>query len=354
MFVAEFLAVGIRLSALCPGQLLRSALGCKNVAAAGGASAVSKLQAAENQRKNVLVFARRVRRECVRLLCLVSVGVGASLRRWFAWASARSLRQNWRWLKLVRTENRGRAAAPNLGPRFLLATKSGSAPPRSLRLIWCRMSSAGNGLVKPGLSKKCLEQLCTVHFNYMGSQKPAGKEQKAIKNKLYADLWEEVKHRILRECGVCVGHGAKNRIAVSQGADLSSPSKEGQWRYAVFCPHPWRQDDEDLEDPEERKAKRAKFVAGATQEQSMGRPGYNPLREALVPLDEDALLCVDKETRSEWDALNPFASSLSLEALPDDMTSAILPETHAWTLRVGQGGISHADAIALIPKQAGI
>ena len=76
----------------------------------------------------MLFFARGVRRERVRLLSLVSVGVGASLRRWFAWASARSLRQNWRWLKLARTQNQGRAAAPNLGPCFLLETKSGSAP----------------------------------------------------------------------------------------------------------------------------------------------------------------------------------------------------------------------------------
>ena len=91
MFVAEFLAVGKR-------SAFRSLLGAA------------------------------LRRERVRLLCLVSVGVGASLRRWFAWASARSLRQNWRWLKLARTQNRGRAAAPNLGPRFLLATKSGPAP----------------------------------------------------------------------------------------------------------------------------------------------------------------------------------------------------------------------------------
>ena len=95
---------------------------CRCRGGLGGA----KLQAAENQRKSVLVFARRVRRE--RVFCLVSVGVGASLRRWFAWASARFLRENWRWLKLARTQNRGRAAAPNLGPRFLLATKSGPAP----------------------------------------------------------------------------------------------------------------------------------------------------------------------------------------------------------------------------------
>ena len=92
---------------------------CRCRGGLGGA----KLQAAENQRKSVLFFARRVRRERVRLLSLVSVGVGAS-----AWASARSLRQNWRGLKLARTQNRGRAAAPNLGPCFLLATKSGSAP----------------------------------------------------------------------------------------------------------------------------------------------------------------------------------------------------------------------------------
>ena len=101
---------------------------CRSRGGLGGA----KLQAAENQRKSVLVFARRVRRERVRLLCLVSVGVGASLRRWFAWASARSL-------KLARTQNRGRAAAPNLGPRFLLATKSGPAPRRKAQPegLWC-------------------------------------------------------------------------------------------------------------------------------------------------------------------------------------------------------------------------
>ena len=45
MFVAEFLAVGKR-SAFrsLPGAALRSALGCKNVAAAGGASAVQSFK----------------------------------------------------------------------------------------------------------------------------------------------------------------------------------------------------------------------------------------------------------------------------------------------------------------------
>ena len=47
MFVAEFLAVGKRLAfRSLPGAALRSALGCKNVAAAGGASAGSSCCAA--------------------------------------------------------------------------------------------------------------------------------------------------------------------------------------------------------------------------------------------------------------------------------------------------------------------
>jgi len=117
--------------------------------------------------------------------------------------------------------------------------------------------------------------------------------------KTYPDLWEEIKDRTLRECGLSIGHGTRARVALCPGDDLTSPVKDGQWRNAVYCPHPWRQEEEDLEDPRERLAKRARYVAGATQEQSMGRPGYNLLFETLVPLDTDALLCIDKETRSE-------------------------------------------------------
>ena len=67
----------------------------------------------------MLFFARRVRRGA----CETSVSgfcrSGASLRRWFAWASARSLRQNWRWLKLARAQKSGLRGGPKLGPRFL-------------------------------------------------------------------------------------------------------------------------------------------------------------------------------------------------------------------------------------------
>ena len=63
MFVAEFLAVGKR-SAFrsLPGAALRSALGCKNVAAAGGASAVQSFKRRKTKGKACFFFARRVRR----------------------------------------------------------------------------------------------------------------------------------------------------------------------------------------------------------------------------------------------------------------------------------------------------
>ena len=209
-------------------------------------------------------------------------------------------------------------------------------------------SKRGSGLAKEGLSKAALQQLCVVHFEYLGSQKPTQREQKNIKMKAYPELWEEIKDRTLRECGLSIGHGTRARVALRSGVDLTSPLKDGLWRNAVYCPHPWRQEDEDLEDPRERLAKRARYVAGAMQEQSMGRPGYNPSFETLVPLDADALLCIDKETRSEWDALNPFVSHLNPSAISAALARSVLPDTHVKTLRSTQGGLSHEEASALV------
>ena len=63
----------------------------------------------------MLFFARRVRRGACETSVSGFFGVGASLRRWFAWASARSLRQNWRWLKLARTQKSGLRGGPKFG-----------------------------------------------------------------------------------------------------------------------------------------------------------------------------------------------------------------------------------------------
>ena len=50
-------------------------------------------------------------------------------------------------------------------------------------------SKRGSGLAKEGLSKAALQQLCVVHFEYLGSQKPTQREQKNIKMKAYPELW---------------------------------------------------------------------------------------------------------------------------------------------------------------------
>ena len=80
----------------------------------------------------------------------------------------------------------------------------------------------GAGLVKEGLSKVALQQLCSAHFEYLGSQKPTLKEIKNVKMKLFPDLWEEIKDRTLRECGLTVGHGPRARVALTIGADLTA------------------------------------------------------------------------------------------------------------------------------------
>ena len=67
-----------------------------------------------------------------------------------------------------------------------------------------------------------------------------------------------------------------------------------------------------------------------------------------TPLDTDALLCVDKETRSEWDALNPFVAHLNKNAISSDLAKSVLPNTHVRTLRSTQGGLPHEEASALV------
>ena len=70
---------------------------------------------------------------------------------------------------------------------------------------------------------------------------------------------------------------------------------------------PYRLEHEEWEDPAEREAKRLRYVQSAMHEQSMGRPGRK-LHEVTLPVDLDALTCADFDTRSEWDALNPYAA----------------------------------------------
>ena len=205
----------------------------------------------------------------------------------------------------------------------------------------------GGGLVKVGLQKSALVQLLTVHFEFLGSEKPPMKKQHDLKKLPYPALWEEVKARTLAECGLTVGQRSQDKILWTAAGNKTGPAKDGEWRSRVFCLDPWQQADEVVEDPREKLAKRTRYVAGAAQEQSMGLPG-NVLHEVALPVDVDALTCqLDKETCSEWDALNPFLKFLNNGALSDRFAADLVDEVPAWTAR-GSAGMSYSESLRLI------
>ena len=205
----------------------------------------------------------------------------------------------------------------------------------------------GGGLVKAGLQKSALVQLLTVHFEFLGSEKPPMKKQRDLKKLPYPALWEEVKARTLAECGLTVGQRSQDKILWTAAGNKTGLAKDGEWRSRVFCLDPWQQADEVVEDPREKLAKRTRYVAGAAQEQSMGLPG-NVLHEVALPVDVDALTCqLDKETCSEWDALNPFLKFLNNGALSDRFAADLVDEVPAWTAR-GSAGMSYSESLRLV------
>ena len=76
----------------------------------------------------------------------------------------------------------------------------------------------------------------------------------------------------------------------------------------------------------------------------VGKPRYNPLYEALVRLDANALLCVDNEPRSEWDTLNLFVSSFNKRGSPSDLAASVRLQKHVKTLRTTQGDLKKNEA----------
>ena len=107
-------------------------------------------------------------------------------------------------------------------------------------------------------------------------------------------------------CGLAVSSSPRHRVGFDGDAvDTNAEPKAGTWRQQVFCLDPYRLEHEEWEDPAEREAKRLRYVQSAMHEQSMGRPGKK-LHEVTLPVDLDALTCADFDTRSEWDALNPY------------------------------------------------
>ena len=56
----------------------------------------------------------------------------------------------------------------------------------------------------------------------------------------------------------CFSDTALGRALRSLQEAIWLPVNDEHWRNPVYSPHPWRQEDEDLEDPREMFAKRAR------------------------------------------------------------------------------------------------
>ena len=72
------------------------------------------------------------------------------------------------------------------------------------------------------------------------------------------------------------------------------------------------------------------------------------LYEVGLPCDGDALMCVDKETSAEWDALNPFVRYLEAKTVCEELREQLAENVEKWVLKPAQGGISHVEAGALL------
>ena len=214
-----------------------------------------------------------------------------------------------------------------------------------------RYERRGAGVIKPGLNKKALVNLANAYFQSQGSN-TTPKEKKSVTSKSFAELWEYVKSATLQQCGLAVSSSPRHRVGFDGDAvDTNAEPKAGTWRQQVFCLDPYRLEHEEWEDPAEREAKRLRYVQSAMHEQSMGRPGKK-LHEVTLPVDLDALTCADFDTRSEWDALNPYVHLVSSQFLADNLANSILPETKTYVLKPTQGGLTHSDAKELSANAA--
>ena len=214
-----------------------------------------------------------------------------------------------------------------------------------------RYEKRGAGLVTPGVTKKCLVGLANAYLQSQGSATSA-KEKKNVTGKPFAELWEYLKAATLQQCGLAVSSSPRHRVGFDgEAVDTNAELKTGSWRQVVFCLNPYLLEHEEWEDAAEREAKRLRHVQSAMHEQSMGRPGKK-LHEVTLPVDLEALMCADYDTRAEWDALNPYLHLISSEFLCSSLSECILPETRGFVLKPSQGGMPHVEAKELAANPA--
>ena len=138
-----------------------------------------------------------------------------------------------------------------------------------------------------------------------------------------------------------------------EGIDPHAEVRAGKWRQFVFCLEPHSLEHEEWEDAAEREAKKMRYVQAAMHEQSMGRPGKK-LHEMHVPMDVDALMCADLDTRAEWDALNPYIHLISSDWVNAPKGQKIVAETKQFVLKPSQGGMAHSKAKEVASNAGGM
>ena len=203
----------------------------------------------------------------------------------------------------------------------------------------------GAGCSKPALKSSQVKALLEEYFaNH--TRDFTDKQKKRMKERPYAEMWNEVKRLTLRDCGLQVAVAEQHRVAMlPEQPDTRAPERQGAWRERVFCVAPFLEQSEEWEGPAAREAKRARYVQGAMHEQSMGRSG-NPLHEVALPEDAGSLSCRDESTRAEWDALNQYVSLMQPLAINPEAVADVPAATRKYLLKPSQGGLSQVEAAA--------
>ena len=208
----------------------------------------------------------------------------------------------------------------------------------------------GRGFLKQCLSPKALKEAAQVWCQYhpMSTRDDLQNLRQTLP---YPVLWQHLKRRVLKECGLFVVTAASRRVyfEVPHERPWLAPAKhanvkEGQWRERVIVPGPYGQEpgDDDMQEDLDRERM---YVRSAAYEQAMGRGG-TPEEEVPLPFDDEALDCPDSVTKAEWDALWPYEDLVRPEPLVDpDLPVPSIPdgdERLSWVLPERDGGCCEA------------
>ena len=168
--------------------------------------------------------------------------------------------------------------------------------------------------------------------------------------------WNALKRQILSACGLHVVQSSSHRIYFDAPHHRPrGPHAEegtGQWRQPVVAFNPYAPEPEE-EGGQSGNARARAFVRQAHFEQSMGSV-VDRTMEVPVPEDPGAILSPDKTTKSEWDAVHPYADFVRPEPLgveADQLAARLLssPDALTWVKPERCGGATpEAYASALL------